>query len=477
MLDPGEDYVGLKEFFVERKELVRLIPTVELFTHNNPPSDPPNTLFRALYIFFVGVASGYIQTGDIGNRTMLIHPSRLTSLHSLLADWIHRITDNWIEILERDDVSDEKADLISSFRVAYDDLNETERDLPLFDQIVNYLVHIIRGTTVTVFNSRSGVRSGPNWYDSYSHVIISGQAVDRGYTVEGLTVTYMPRSVGTGNIDTIQQRARFLGYKKDYLNYCRIFVGQEIRDFYSQYVTHEESVRKELKDFNETGKSLDLWPRQFLLPSRSHPTRKNVLSVGFLVGDYSNRWYFSLSPHFDQLAIETNRIAANQFLDSLNLIPDEGHNDRSDFQKHLSSLDVSLQHLLEELLTKLRFLDQSFTGLRMQIAHYLLSNGDATCSVFKMSSSTCDWTTRKHELNSNDKIRNLMQGAHPNKYGRIYRGDRKIGGRDRVILQVHKLKLTLGDECIASDVIGVAIWIPESLSAGWLVQDQSAVDL
>ncbi len=46
--------------------------------------------------------------------------------------------------------------------------------------------------------------------------------MDRGFTVKGLTVTYMPRGLGEGNADTVQQRARFFGYKESYLGYCRV---------------------------------------------------------------------------------------------------------------------------------------------------------------------------------------------------------------------------------------------------------------
>ncbi|MCB9109273.1 MAG: hypothetical protein H6633_34285 [Anaerolineales bacterium] len=48
--------------------------------------------------------------------------------------------------------------------------------------------------------------------------------------MEGLTVTYMPRGAGIGNADTIQQRARFFGYKRDYQQYCRIFLENRVHD-------------------------------------------------------------------------------------------------------------------------------------------------------------------------------------------------------------------------------------------------------
>ena len=80
--------------------------------------------------------------------------------------------------------------------------------------------------------------------------------MDRGFTVEGLTVTYMPRGLGVGNADTVQQRARFLGYKGDYLGLCRIFVGPDVRMAFSSYVEHEEDIHHELSQFSQTGRPL-----------------------------------------------------------------------------------------------------------------------------------------------------------------------------------------------------------------------------
>jgi hypothetical protein len=41
--------------------------------------------------------------------------------------------------------------------------------------------------------------------------------MDRGFTVEGMTITYMPRGLGGGQADTMQRRARLFGYKAGYL--------------------------------------------------------------------------------------------------------------------------------------------------------------------------------------------------------------------------------------------------------------------
>ena len=39
-----------------------------------------------------------------------------------------------------------------------------------------------------------------------SHILVGGENLGRGFTVNGLTTTYMPRGRGSGVADTIQQR-------------------------------------------------------------------------------------------------------------------------------------------------------------------------------------------------------------------------------------------------------------------------------
>ena len=78
--------------------------------------------------------------------------------------------------------------------------------------------------------------------------------MDRGFTVKGLTVTYMPRGKGVGNADTIQQRARFFGYRKDVFEYCRVFLENHVRNALEYYIIHEEDVRQSLIEHDKSGK-------------------------------------------------------------------------------------------------------------------------------------------------------------------------------------------------------------------------------
>lgn len=99
--------------------------------------------------------------------------------------------------------------------------------------------------------------------------------LNRGFTVEHLAVTYMPRySVGKSTADTIQQRCRFFGYKKNYLWSCRVFLPYEVIIEYREYVEHEEEMRNWLLE----NKSLEDVERLLLISNRLNATRKNILS-------------------------------------------------------------------------------------------------------------------------------------------------------------------------------------------------------
>ena len=105
-------------------------------------------------------------------------------------------------------------------------------------------------------NASRGKTPEIRWSDFYSHILVGGQAMDRGFTVEGLTVTYMPRPLATGQVDTTLQRGRFFGYKGSYLGFCRVWLDQANIDAFRAIIEHEEDVRRRLEEFDVNNKHL-----------------------------------------------------------------------------------------------------------------------------------------------------------------------------------------------------------------------------
>ena len=147
-------------------------------------------------------------------------------------------------------------------------------------------------------------------------------------------MTYMPRDAGDWNADTIQQRARFFGYKAKYLSLCRLYLHPDVIHAYRAYVRHEEDVRGQLADHR--GKPLRR--RAFFLDSRLRPTRRNVLSVPYYRIRTDRPWFVQEQPHLDPGAALQNVAALQTLQAQVTFRPDE------DFFKHRVA-EVSLRRL------------------------------------------------------------------------------------------------------------------------------------
>ncbi len=480
LLTPGDDYTGGIDFFRETPFLVEEIPLSDLSTSNSPLPNPPESLIQALRIFFLGVVAGEILQ-DQRNRSMLVHPSRLQGDQYLFTEWVRGITNSWRRLLASND-EDEKKSLLEDFKESYSDLKRTQPNLPAFENLTDInLINAIQYTPIVEVNSRRGETPQINWQNSYSWILVGGQSMDRGFTVEGLTVTYMPRNVGVGNVDTILQRARFFGYKKGYLGYCRVFLDQSTIEAYNSIIEHEEDVRERLEDFDINNKHLDKWEREVVLDQMLKLTRPNILYNIIDRDTFGKEWFRIKAPHDTDEYIESNRMAVFGYvkLKVSFFSVDDGHVKRTEEQKHLVAR-ISLQECLTQLLNKLKYTRESdsatYSSLRGVFSRYLNENPQEECLVYLMSARNLDdldsekcWTRRTRKLLSkSDEIQQLFQGPQPtansakSKIGEFYPGDSAIKNENLVSIQIHLLDLR--DTSFIS-VPTLAIWIPEHMSA------------
>lgn len=446
LLTPGPGYTGGRTFFIERPELTEVIPDID---PDEITTTPPASLISAMQVFFLGVVKG-MRNREGRKRSMMIHPSQLTYTHADYFRFVTNIQNQFVDILSLPDDNPDKQDLLNEFRIAYNDLATTAADLPSFEELTGHrLRHAINSTVVQSLNSRDGNRTIVEWRNNYSFILVGGQAMDRGFTVEGLTVTYMPRSVGMGNADTIQQRARFFGYKQSYLDYCRVYLDEEARAAYIEYVEHEEDMRRRLAEHEASGRSLNEWYREVFLSSDLNLARTNIFSNEFERTITGGDWNAIKIPHFSQQIIASNQDTTSTFI----------ANAQFDRTGRIPVLRTSLASVYDELLNLLRFTSPAdvgdYTALLYALSRHLEEVPDETCTVFLMSDFE---NPRERTLNQgNNQINQLFQGSSAN-----YKGDRTVLG-DGITFQIHILNL-LQDERIAfSNVPVIATHIPLDL--------------
>ena len=480
VLNPGKDYIGGMAFFNSAQKLVSIIPDTDVLSEENHLEKPPESLLYALRIFLLGVAAGILQGRSKNNinRSMLVHPSRETSQHLDYWRWISEIFRDWNAMISQDENDLDRANFIKDFRNAYADLDRTVSRLPSFTKISDTLPRVFSQTSIEEVNARGkNVTPIIDWKRSYGWILVGGQAMDRGFTVEGLTVTYMPRGPGVHNADTIQQRGRFFGYKRPYLGYCRTFLEQDVLTAFQEYITHEEDMRHQLQHVSKQGDSLDKWKRAFVLSPKLRPCRENVIQYKYVRGNYSDKWF---APHFVYSGEDVdrhNKIAVTAFLDKFRFHPNEGNVKRNLAQMHNVCHNIPLATIINELLLSYRLTarrdTKEVTGVLLQLSNALEISNKEKCSVYWMSPKF----ERKRSVDARGNILNLFQGAspvHPLEYrGTTYPGDQEIHEAKDVTVQVHFVNLQRKGKVFAKKVPVLAVWLPKRMELPWIMQEQS----
>jgi hypothetical protein len=471
VLQPGDDYVGGSEFFSRRSPFIRDIPAADIPPPGAFPPDPPASMLEAMRLFFVGLATSRTR------RSMLIHPSRLRADHREVVQWVTEAKDEWHRLLQIPSSDPDRMALVDEFREAYDDLATTMADLPAFTEILARLPRALRNTTPIEFNT-NGRPKAPDivWRDAEGWILVGGQAVDRGFTVELLTVTYMPRGVGVGNADTLQQRARFFGYKRRYLGLCRIFLEPVTRTAYENYVDHEEIMRRELQHFADTGESLRTWRRRLVLSADLKPCRKSVISDDFTRARPGGGWSQQRGAEMSADVIASNRAVVQALVNEFSFEPDTTtYVSAERAQQHEFVSAVPLQRIVD-MLVDYRLEDAKdtaiFTGILVALGEGLFQHPDATAVVYRMRPNAISERTTTNGLLADgfQQGRTALTGG-----GTAYPGDNVFMDRARLTLQLHTFDLTHarnGPVMVPAAPL-IAIHLPSVLAKAWLVQIQA----
>lgn len=468
VLTPGSQYAGGKDFFVDGADrYVELIPGSEVPDRFDPPAEPPSTLLAALRDFVVGVAIGLLEEEDRKgrNRSMMIHPAVPKDEHLMFARWVRQTKEQWLSVLQDEDHPGHE-ELVSLFGSTADGLLKTYATPFSFHDIRPLLFEALESTAIVELNTREKNRiPSVDWRGEYSWILVGGIGLDRGFTVEGLTVSYMPRSTGVGNADNIQQRARFFGYKRGYLGLCRIYLTAENIDAFTDYVTHEESVRNSIQGHLEKGKSLKEWRRTYFLDQALKPTRSSVVILEMYQSKGKGGWIVPAHPHEDGEIVSENRDIVETILTDFELTEysETGWNDKQVIPAFSDTVRlVDLLPYISRMRYKWPDDNLEHSSILLMLARLVAEEPESECSFFGFSGP---WSgvPAMRTLNEDQpaKIKNLFQGSNARTN---YPGARALISQEAVTFQLHRYDLQTSDKKrTLKDVPVLAVHIPDPL--------------
>lgn len=471
VLDAGGDYTGGEYFFVEnRSSFVEAIPDSEtLAAVDLDTQEPPTSLLDALATFLVGVVS---QQGK-RQLAMLVHPSHTKDLHNRYKQWVSGALDAWR--LTLGETGPDRDELVREIiEPAWRRLALEGAPVVPLDDLVKELPYYLLKVQVRVVNSEVPEEEGIQWGSSPAWVLVGGNKLDRGFTVEGLSVTYMPRGTGVGNADTIQQRARFFGYKRAYAKFCRAWLAAETEAAFSRYVEHERYLRKELGVLEKEGKGLKGWKRKMLLDPSLKPCRRAVVGLPHLHSRVpGEKWMrFERLARLEDDGAAENRKLVTQLVTTPQLAWQEHPDDPRPKNRHQVAT-APLAQVIDRFLAPwvAHPLDRiTLNQLLLVLGAGLDDSPDELVDIVWMRGGL----RRERRLLSTDdgSVLNLQEGYRLGERGDGYTGDASFRAQDRLTLQLYAVDAVdqQTKQVVAGDLRGLAVWVPRHLAGGALVE-------
>lgn len=259
--DDGFDFVRS----VPEHELLELRPKGAANRHDFEPA-VTDSLDKALRYFLMSTAARRVRGKGNRHATALVHTSQHIDVHERTAE---AVTAHLTQLANRLARHDQQ--LLDSLREQWE--RECERvDGRAFDlepvaweDVAATLPVVAADAEVITDNSRSQERL--HFDDSNPRVIVAvgGNTLSRGLTLEGLAVSYFVRTASA--YDTLLQMGRWFGYRNGYADLTRIWMTDEMREWFHHLATVEQEIRFDIARYE----SEHLTPEELAPRLRTHP--------------------------------------------------------------------------------------------------------------------------------------------------------------------------------------------------------------
>jgi hypothetical protein len=274
-LQPGPGYTGGREFFVDHKDtVVRYIPASDEQAAAKLPVELPGSLKHALWSFVVGSAVMLDTIPDSPPVSMLVHSSHRNDVQ----ERYHFLMTRAIREMARQSRELKSLSELPPFAAhEYERLQRLGVASVPEDALVDRIRYVLREVKTWLLNSATAIKQ-VDWNVSPIHILVGGNKLDRGFTIEGLTITYMNRPA-SDQVDTIEQRARAFGYRSEFLPFCQFFGSARTIKMLREIVYTEYDLRAKMQDYMDAGRSIQEWVAEIglLVPGGSRPTRDAVV--------------------------------------------------------------------------------------------------------------------------------------------------------------------------------------------------------
>jgi len=350
-IPPPSNYIGYTKVFdtwvkseEERNSAFRplcIIDDVEEYIpsghkqQSEMPSDLPPSMKKAIHCFLLVCAARRARGQEKEHNSMLIHVSWYVTWINCISDLVEEYMDEIKNIIRYDEEGffvDGLGDLWDTeFRAVSEEIApDLEYTDPViishsWDEIKPYLSDAVEKIIVTAVHGKKR-QDGKNvnrlnymdYSDGLSVIVVGGNKLSRGLTLEGLSTSYFLRA--TRFYDTLLQMGRWFGYRPGYADLCRLFTTEQIIYWYECIGNATQDLKEQFDIMNladrtpeKYGLAVKKSPGTTLMVSSAIKTRSaKDLTISFS-GQLLETWVLPK----DKAILENNLNAARLFIQDL----------------------------------------------------------------------------------------------------------------------------------------------------------------
>lgn len=240
----------------------------------------PGSLKDALHDFVLASAA-FLGRKPLAERpatplTMLVHSHHQIAVHQDLGAEVTTFVDD----LRREWRYDRQTRLLPLLRGRWAEFERHTREIDptkaaSFDEIEPRIGDVFQELRVLTINSESDDALDYEREPGLKAVVIGGNRLSRGLTLENLLVSYFVRQSAV--LDTLLQMGRWFGHRREYVDLTRLYTTATLRDWFQEVAAAEEELRDDIRIYAVTGRTpMDFGPRVRRHPILT-PTARNKM--------------------------------------------------------------------------------------------------------------------------------------------------------------------------------------------------------
>lgn len=276
-----------------------------------------NKSMKEAFMHFIIASAIKYSRGIKEHNSMLIHIARFKNAASSMRDLIKDELSNMLREYKYNCSEKEKYKLFwedKIKKVSQHRLGESFKDS--WNEIEKYIIHMfemsINGIKIINGDSNDICDYTSNYHGQ--HIIIGGDKLSRGITLDGLIVSYYYRNNRT--YDSLLQMGRWFGYRNGWIDLCRIYTVNKFVNSFIDAGIAVENFKSDISNMNH----LNLTPTEFGLKIQYSP---RLAPTSSLKMRFAKKQKISFSSSLQQLItyqkkyIEHNREVTVNFLNKL----------------------------------------------------------------------------------------------------------------------------------------------------------------